>query len=155
MRKVIIVLLLLCSSCAFAVELPDAINDWLCVNEYVVPLIPDANHENLGRIVYRDYERETPKSSVNVILTEGKGTGSLYVPERVRDSKGLMPSEYGYKILEVSGRKSILEINSYLPLVLAVDAGDNIILTLESSSLTEAGLVGFAEEILSTWSSTK
>ena len=140
---------------AFALELPDAVNEWRCVKEDVVPLVLDANHENLGRMVYRDYEREMPKGTLQIILTEGKGTGSLYVPEHVRDSKGAMPSESGYKILNIVGRKSVLEKHSYMPLVLAVDAGDNVILTIESSSLNENELVTFAEEILSSWSSTK
>ena len=140
---------------AFALELPDAVNEWRCVKEDVVPLVLDANHENLGRMVYRDYVRDFPKGTVQVIMSEGKGTGSLYVPEHVRDSKGAMPSESGYKILNIAGRKSVLEKRSYMPLALAVDAGDNVVLTIETGSLTEDEIVSFSEEILSSWRNTE
>ena len=140
---------------AFALELPDAVNEWRCVKEDVVPLVLDANHENLGRMVYRDYVRDFPKGTVQVIMSEGKGTGSLYVPESVRNSKGAMPSESGYKIMNIAGRKSVLENRAYMPLALAVEAGDNVILTIETGSLTEDEIVSFAEEILSSWRNTE
>ena len=155
MRRLALLMMLMLAACAEALELPEAVSEWRCVSEHVTPLVLDANGENLGRIVYRNYEREAPKSYVQVILTEGRGTGSLYVPEHVRDSQGVMPSESGYKTLSVSGRRAILEEHSYMPLALAIDAGDNLILTLESSSLTEQELLSFAEEVLSSWSSTE
>lgn len=155
MRKFLLVIFLLLSSCSYALELPEAINEWQCINENIVPLILDANGENLGRVVYRDYVRESPKGSLQIILTEGKGTGNLYVPEKINNSHGVMPSDSGYKILSISGHKSILESQSFMPLALAVNAGDNVILTIESSSLNENELINFAEEILSSWSSTK
>ena len=145
----------LCAGGAYALELPDAVNEWHCVNEHVVPLILDANGENLGRMVYRDYVRDFPKGSLQIIMTEGRGTGSLYVPEGVRDSRGAMSAESGYEILNVAGRKSVLEKREYLPLALAVDVGDNVIFTIESGSLTESGIVSFAEEVLSSWRSTE
>lgn len=140
---------------AFAAELPDSVNEWQCVKEDVVPLILDVNHENLGRMVYRDYVREMPKGTLQIILAEGKGTGSLYVPEGVKDSKGFMPSDSGYEILNVAGRKSVLENRAYMPLALAVSAGDNVVFTIETGSLTEDEIVSFAEEILSQWRSTE
>lgn len=155
MRKFLLVIFLLLSSCSYALELPDYVSEWKCVNENITTLILDANNENLGRIIYRDYVRESPKGSLQIILTEGKGTGNLYVPDSVNNSQGFMPPEGSYKILSISGHKSILESQSFMPLVLAVSAGDNVILTIESSSLNENELVNFAEEILSSWSSTK
>ncbi len=139
----------------YALELPDTVNEWRCVKEDVVPLVLDVNSEDLGRMVYRDYVRENPKGTLQIILTEGRGTGSLYVPESVRDSEGTMPSESGYKILSIAGRKSVLENRAYMPLALAVSAGDNVVFTIETGSLTEDEIVSFAEEILSQWRSTE
>ena len=156
MRKAVFaVMLVFAASCAFAVELPDSVNEWQCVNEHITPLVPDATGESLGRVVYRDYERETPRGLVQVIMTDGTGTGSLYVPEKLNDSKGYLPTNSGYKLLTVAGHKSILENYPYMPLALAVSVSDNVILTIESGSLNETEIVSFAEEILSRWSSTK
>ncbi|MBR0034234.1 MAG: hypothetical protein IJP54_01030, partial [Synergistaceae bacterium] len=86
MRRIVLVLtFLMFSGRAFAFELPDAVKEWRCVKEHIVPLVLDVNSEDIGRMVYRDYEREMPKGTVQIILTEGRGTGSLYVPEGVRD----------------------------------------------------------------------
>ena len=140
---------------AFGAELPDSVNEWRCVKEDIVPLVLDVSSEDIGRMVYRDYVRENPKGTLQIILTEGRGTGSLYVPEGVRDSGGFMPSESGYKILSIAGRKSVLENRAYMPLALAVSAGDNVVLTIETGSLTENEIVSFAEEILSSWRNTE
>ena len=88
MRRLVIAGMLLLPSCAGALELPDSVSEWRCVKEHVVMLTPDATGENLGRMVYRDYVRESPRGYVQVILAEGRGTGSLYVPERVGISGG-------------------------------------------------------------------
>lgn len=148
MRKVVLALMLMCSGCAFAAELPETVNEWRCVKEDVVPLVLDVNSEDIGRMVYRDYERGTRKGAVQVILTEGRGTGSLYVPEGVRDSKGAMPSEAGYKIVDIEGRKSIIEHHEFLPVSLAVNAGENTVITIESSTLNEKEITEFARNIL-------
>ena len=156
MRKAVFaVMLVFAAKCAFAFELPDSVNEWQCVNEHVTRLVPDATGESLGRVVYRDYERETSRGLVQVIMTDGTGTGSLYVPEKLNDSKGVLPTDAGYKLLTISGRKSILEAPSYMPLALAVNVADNVILTIESGSLNENEIVSFAEEILSRWRTTK
>ena len=149
------VMMLLAASCAFALELPDSVNEWQCVNEHVTRLIPDATSEYLGRVVYRDYVREAPGGLVQVILSEGAGTGNLYVPEKLNDTKGVLPTDSRYKLINVAGHKSILESYPYMPLALAVSVGDNVILTIESGSLNEQEIVSFAEEILSRWRTTK
>ncbi len=149
MKKFLLILIFaLLNSCAYALELPEKINDWHSVNEFVAPLIASEKSQDLGKIIYKDYERENPKKTLQIILTEGKGTGSLYVPEKVKTSKGLMPSEAGYKILNVAGKRAILETQSYLPLVLAINIDNNIVLTIESKSLNENEIVKFAEELL-------
>ncbi|MBQ9419762.1 MAG: hypothetical protein IJU31_05225 [Synergistaceae bacterium] len=134
--------------------LPEKIYDWQLVSEYVQPLIPDATSEDIGQVIYRTYERESPKAALDVILTQGKGTGSLYVPDEVKTSKGLMPAS-GYEVVEVGGRKAILETQSNLPIALAVKAEDNITLTIESYSLSIEEAIKIAEEILSSWKNTK
>ncbi len=121
--------------------------EWLCVSECTVNLFEG------GRAVYRTYEQG--KSAVDVIITEGAGTGSLYVPDEVRTAKGVMSSDAGYRVLDVAGHKAVLETRSFMPLALAVNAGDNIALTLESSSLSESEIVKFAEVILSSWKDTE
>ena len=147
MRKFSVLLILL---------LAFEINGWHLTNEYITRLIPDANSQDLGQIIYRDYERENPAGTLRIILTEGVGTGSLYVPEKVNASKGLMPSDSGYEVLEISGRKAIIESQSFMPLVLAINVDDNIILTIESISLNHDEIINFAEEILlSEWNVTK
>ena len=157
MRKVfgVLVMLWVMVSPAVALELPEVVGEWRRVGEHVVPLVPTANSEDLGRMVYADYLRESPRGSLQAILTEGTGTGSLYVPESVRDSKGMMPADSVYRVLTVAGHAAILEGQSYMPVALAVNAGDNVVLTLETASLSEAEIVNLAEEILSLWRVTK
>ena len=156
MRSLIFaVMMILAASCAFALELPDSVNEWQCVNEHVTSLVPDATGESLGRVVYRDYVREAPNGLVQVIMTDGEGTGNLYVPEKLNDSKGVLPTDSRYQLLNVAGHKSILESYPFMPLALAVSVGDNVILTIESGSLNENEIVSFAEEILSRWRTTK
>ena len=154
-RLIFAAMMILAASCAFALELPDSVNEWLCVNEHVTPLVPDATGESLGRVVYRDYVREAPNGLVQVIMTDGEGTGNLYVPEKLNDSKGVLPTDSRYQLLNVAGHKSILESYPFMPLALAVSVGDNVILTIESGSLNENEIVSFAEEILSRWRTTK
>ena len=130
------------------------ISDWTLTKEFITPLIPDANSEDLGRVIYKTYERKSPRGILEIILTEGKGTGNLYVPENVDENKKLMPASE-YKILEVDGHKAILENQSFLPLVLAINVDDNVILNIESSSLNQEELVSIAKQILSSWKNTK
>ena len=59
-----------------------------------------------------------------------------------------MPSDSEYRILDIAGRKAILERHENIPLSLAVDADDNVVLTIESSALDEEGIIVFAVNIL-------
>lgn len=130
------------------------ISGWVLKNESVTPLIASANSEDLGRVIYKTYERKSPRAAVEIILTEGKGCGSLYVPGNVDNSKKLMPASE-YKILEIDGHSAILENQSYLPLALAIRVSDNVVLNIESSSLNQEELISIAKEILSLWKNTK
>ena len=151
MKKIFAALIFaLLSSGAYALELPEKIYEWHLTGGYVQPLNLEATSEDLGRVIYKTYERDAPKGTLEIILTEGTGTGSLYVPDEVKKSKGLMPASE-YKIFEVNGKKAILENQSYLPLALAVNVTDDVVLTIESPSLNQDELIKIAEEILSSW----
>lgn len=155
MRRVFVIMMLLTAGPVFALELPDNVGEWKTVTTNIIPLITEYNNEAHGRVTYRTYVRENPSSTLDVILTEGTGTGNLYVPEKVNDTPGMMPSDSGYERLTVSGHDAIIEAQSFMPLALAVNAGDNITLTLESPSLSRDDIVRIAEEILSSWKNTK
>ena len=141
MRKVIIVLLLL-----FSFEAKLFAGDWECVNEYIVPLILDADKSEIGQVIYRDYVNEN--KSAQVIITKGKASGNLYIPDEINNNKGVMPCDDIYKILDIDGHKSILEKHEYMPLVLAVNADENKIITIETNSLNEEEIKNFATIII-------
>lgn len=144
----IIIYLLSFTSHIQALELPDKIHEWHSVNEHVVPLIATAGNKDFGKCTYRNYERESPRGYMQVILTEGTGTGSLYVPEHVNDSKGVMFSPSGYEIVSVSGHNAIIEHHEYMPSALAVNLSKDIILTLESGSIDDEKMIELAEELV-------
>ena len=155
MRKFLAALIILVCSRVYALELPDNIGEWHSVSTNILPLITDYNGESHGTVTYRTYKRELPSAFLEVILTEGTGTGNLYVPEKVNGTEGMMPSDSGFETLKVSGHNAIIESQSYMPLVLAVNAGDNITLNLESPSANKEELIRIAEEILSSWRNTE
>lgn len=153
MKKLFFVLvsvMLICVSSAEALQLPDKINDWILTSEFVTPLIPDANSEDLGRCIYKNYSRRKPIENLTVILAQGKGFGNLNVPSEIpeENSKTLMKSQTGYEILEVAGYKAIFEKHEILPDVLAISVGNFETLTLESNSLTQNELIKLAERLL-------
>lgn len=131
--------------------LPETVGGWHCVSEHVTPLVLAVDSSDIGTITYRDYVRDG--RTIHAILTQGTGTGSLYVPESVNDVRGVMPSGSVYELIDINGYKSILERYDYLPLSLAVHAGKDTVLTVEGTdrdSMTE-----FVKEVSASWSSTK
>ena len=156
MRKIFAVCVIVFALCgmSYADELPDSVGEWHSVSTNITQLITSYNGESHGRVIYRTYKRESPSGFLDVILTEGSGTGTLYIPQKVNDSQGMMPNDSGFELVKVSGHDAIIESQSYMPLVLAVNAGDNITLNLESTSAGKEELIRIAEEILS-WRSTK
>lgn len=144
----VFIILLSFSSRIHALELPDEIREWHSVSEYVQFLIASKDNTDFGRCVYKSYVREAPKSYMQVILTEGRGTGTLYIPERLNDSKGVMYSPSRYEILNISGHNSIIEHHENLPLSLAVSVSKDIILTLEADSLDDNEIIELAEEFV-------
>ena len=153
MRKFLAVLLVLVfPSLSAALELPNRVDGWVSSskNEHIVPLITEPDNINLGRCVYKNYFRDIPKEELLIILTEGKGTGTLYVPDKdsVQGSEGLLPSNSGYRVMSISGKKAVLETNENLPLSLAVRYDENITLTIETNSLSEHEIIMFADSLL-------
>ena len=155
MRKVFALLMLMICSPVFAAELPEALGEWHSVSKYIQPLITEYNGESHGTVTYMIYKRESTSATLDVILTEGAGTGNLYVPEKVNTDKGMMPSDSGFEVLMVGGHDAILETHAFMPLAFTVQAGDNITLTLESPSSGRDELLRTAEVILSSWRVTE
>ena len=154
MMKVFALLILMCSP-VFAAELPETLGEWHSVSKHIQPLTTTYNGESHGTVTYMTYTRESPSVTLDVILTEGTGTGSLYVPEKVNTDRGMMPSDSGFEVLKVGGHEAILESHAFMPLALTVKAGDNVTLTLESPSAGRDELVRTAEVILSSWNVTE
>ncbi len=153
MKKILFAIALVCvifASKSEALELANRIGDWHLVSEVVTPLIPDANSEDLGRVIYRKYSRRKPVGNLTVILTEGVGVGDLRVPREIpeNNSNTLMKSQTGYEILRVRNCNAIFEKHEILPDTLAISLGKTRTLTLESYSLDRSELVKLAREIL-------
>ena len=130
------------------------IADWTLISEFITPLILDATSEDLGRVVYQNYERIFPHGTLEIILTEGKGTDWLYIPKYVSSSKKLMGASE-YKILEIEGHKAIFENQPHLPSALSIYVDESRVLNIESSSLKQEELVSIAREILASWKNIK
>ena len=150
----VLMIVMITGSQAFSAELPDSFGQWRSVNKNILPLVTEYNQESHGRVVYVTYKKISSSAVLDVILSEGTGSGNLYVPESPNTEKGIMPSDSGFEILTVSGHQAILESHSFMPLALSVKAGDNVTLTLESSQAERNELVKAAEEILSSWKVT-
>lgn len=148
MRKVFLMMMLLTAGPVFALELPDNVGEWKTVTTNIIPLITEYNQESHGRVTYRTYVRENPSSTLDVILTEGTGTGNLYVPEKVNDTPGMMPSDSGYERLTVSGHDAIIEAVPNMPLVLAVSVSGDVVLTVEGRAIDAEGIARFAEKMI-------
>ena len=152
MRKVFASLIAFClvsfAECVSALELPNRVGEWQTVSENILPLITTYNGESHGRVVYRTYKRESPSGFLDVILTEGTGAGSLYVPEKVNDSKGMIPNDSGFEVVKVSGHDAIIESQSFMPLVLAVNLSRDVTLTVESFALDEKEIISFTEDMI-------
>ena len=143
--------LIFASSCeAFNIDL----RDWTLMSEFITPLVLDATSEDLGRIVYQKYQRISPHGTLEIILTEGAGSGWLYVPEYINNSKKLMGASE-YKILEIDGHEAVFERQPHLPLSLSVYVDEKHVLNIESSALNQEELISIAREILSSWKDIK
>ena len=150
----VLMIVMMMGSPAFSAELPDSFGSWQSVKKNILPLITEYNKESQGRVVYVTYKKISSSAVLDVILSEGTGSGNLYVPESPNTEKGIMPSDSGFEILTVSGHQAILESHSFMPLALSVKAGDNVTLTLESSLMGKDELLKAAEVILSSWKVT-
>lgn len=146
MRRVFGALMVMALMCGrgFAVELPDSVGEWHSVSRHVQTLITEYNGESHGTVTYMTYVRESPSARVEVILTEGAGTGSLYVPENVRDSKGVMPADSGYERLNVGGHEAVLETVPGMAVALAVSVSGDAVLTAEGQGVGAGEIADFA-----------
>ena len=139
-----------------ALALPETAGNWRSEEEYVLPLVLTANSEDVGRWTQRIYtQAEQPGSpaqrvfqQVEVNLMEGSGPGPLRVPEAVGSYDGVIKSQAEYQVLEVAGRRAVLERYPYLPLVLSVAVRPDAVLTLESRTADEKELVELAEKLI-------
>ena len=145
---IFLIIFLFSASTSYALELPDNINEWHAVKSKIVPLI--ASNQNLGEIIYKSYTRQKPLGNLEIILTQGKGAGELYIPEHVNNNnKDSLFKASGYEITNISGMSAIIEKVENLPLALAVKVNNNITLTIETHSLNESELIKFAGDLLS------
>ena len=123
-------------------SLPDALGPWRLVSEDVTPL--QTASEDLGRWTRRVYAREAPRRRVEVNLMEGKGPGPLRVPAAAGSGDGVMDEEGAYRVLDVAGRRAILEHHPLLATALAVAVSPDTTLTLEGYGTDEAELLDLA-----------
>lgn len=123
-------------------SLPDALGPWRLVSEDVTPL--QTASEDLGQWTRRVYAREAPRRRVEVNLMEGKGPGPLRVPAAAGAGGGVMDEDGAYRVLDVAGRRAILERHPLLAPALAVAVSPDTTLTLEGSGTDEAELLDLA-----------
>ena len=138
---------LLCPS-AMGAPLPDRVGAWRLTSEDVTPLATAS--EDLGRWTRLIYSREAPRGDLEANVMEGSGPGRLRVPEapsgQPNPSDAVMNAETEYKILDVAGRRAVLERHPVLPLCLAVPVSPDLSLTLESHAADEEELIEFARQ---------
>ena len=127
--------------------LPDAVGPWTGASEDILPL--KTASEDLGVWRNRVYARSAPPARIEAILMEGPGPGTLRVPQGAVSADDF-PIGFGarYGILEVVGRRAVLERQDLLGLALAVVLGPSRTLTLESRSVPLEKLLAFAEEFI-------
>lgn len=131
-----------------ALALPETAGEWRSADEYVQPFVLTANSEDVGRWTQRIYTRAEQPGSIEVNLMEGSGPGPLRVPEAVGSYDGVIKSQAEYQVLEVAGRRAVLERYPYLPLALSVAVSQDMVLTLESRAADEKELVELAEKLI-------
>ena len=142
-----LVLILTLSSPILASEafLPEELGNWRLSSKHVTEL---TTSQNLGRWTSASYVRSEPPAQIEVQLTEGSGTGRLFVPEGVVSSDdGPIGFSSTYETLSVAGRRAILERSDVTGQALAVALGTRTV-TIESSGISREELLGFAESMI-------
>lgn len=135
---------------AFSVQLPDKIDEWHSVSEYITPLILNLKSEDVGRCVYKKYSRYSPPGSLEIILTEGSGPGILRFNEKKNNgnSKVAIEADSDYKTLKIAECNALFEKYKILPDVLAISISKDTTLTLESNSMNENEFVNLAGKVI-------
>ena len=80
---------------------------------------------------------------------EGKGPGPLHVPAAVGSGDGVMDEEGTYRVLDVAGRRAILERHPLRAQARAGAVSQDTTLTLEGSGADEAELMDLAGRAVS------
>lgn len=80
---------------------------------------------------------------------EGKGPGPLHVPAAVGSGGGVMDEEGTYRVLDVAGRRAILEHHPLLAPALAVAVSPDTTLTLEGFGTDDTELLDLAGRAVS------
>ena len=127
--------------------MPERAGDWSSDREDVTQFILEADSGDMGQWTRRLYTRESPGAAVEANLMEGPGPGPLRIPESVGSYDAVMEAKSEYRILEVAGRRAVLERGPLLPLALTVSLGKNRTLTLEGH-VTEEELTGLAVQFI-------
>ena len=143
-------------SAAQALALPETAGEWRSAHEDVIPLVLDANSENVGRWTHRVYTREAPRAAVEVNFMEGSGPGPLRVPELnpAAGADTVLDAKSEYRVINVAGWRAVLERSPLLPASLAVSMGSDGTLTLEGN-VTDEELAMLAGKLIKAIESTE
>lgn len=137
-------LLPLFAACAWALALPD-IPGYTGEEARVTPLTAPSGSQ--GTWIARTY-RDAAGRTVHGTLLSGSGTGTLRAEPGAKGDD--FPIGFGstYEVLELDGRRAVLEDVPTLGRALAVAVEKNVTLTLESSSLSGEELQAVARAIM-------
>ena len=132
---------------AHASSLLEELGDWRLSSEHVVDLDVTAIG-NMGKWTSASYVRPAPPAVIEVQLTEGSGTGKLFVPEgTILSDDGPIGFLSTYETLSVAGRRAVLERSDVMGQALAV-ALKTCTATFEARGISRQELLSFAESMI-------
>ncbi|MDR2528750.1 MAG: hypothetical protein LBD04_07025 [Synergistaceae bacterium] len=130
-------------SAAHTADLPEKVGEWRGMPAQVTEFTLTKDNENVGRWENRVYTRAAPIASVEANLMKGSGPGTLFVHE---EGNEFTPPPY--EVLNIAGKRAILEYEEATGQALAVALGKDSTLTLESKSLSREELLSFARNLI-------
>ncbi|NLL36188.1 MAG: hypothetical protein GX256_01550 [Fretibacterium sp.] len=129
-----------------ALLLPRTLDEWQMETEDL--LILRTASDDMGSLRSRNYVRHEPRAHVEVILMEGPGPGTLWLPSRkVRETDAPIGFGSTYETLRICEHEAILEYGETLGYALAIKLGDDRTLTLESRGISREELMNFAKRM--------
>ena len=132
----------------FTASLPEELGNWRLSSEYVTDLTGPENLGNVGKWTSASYVRSEPPAGIEVQLTEGPGTGELFVPEgMIFSDDGPIGFSSTYETLNVAGRRAVLERSDVTGQALAV-ALETSTVTFEARGISREELLAFAESMI-------